>query len=300
MKEESFPYQQEFTDYLEIERGLSDGTVEGYRRDLNIFTQLMVREFFPQGMILDQLETKHVRRFLVYLKKERSNDAGTRNRKLASLRSYFSFLEIQGYVESNPVQQLKNVKTAKLLPVFLTKDESDRLINAARMHNKPPYRDYAMMRVLLQTGCRLDEMVSLNLDSLNLEDRYMRIIGKGNKERMIPLTDKTCAALAEYLAGRLPEDKNEQAVFLNQRGRRISHRGVQLIFNQTCKEAGLNKERLTVHKLRHTCFTMLLNAGVDLPTIKDIAGHENISSTEIYVHVTQREIRSAMAKHPLG
>ncbi|MCW3488818.1 tyrosine-type recombinase/integrase [Dethiobacter alkaliphilus] len=300
MASESFPYEQEFVDYLEIERGLSDRTVDGYRMDIGVFARLMVREFFPQGIVLNQLETKHVRRFLVYLKKERDNNAGTRNRKLASLRSYFKFLEIHGYVDKNPVQQLRNVKTAKLLPVFLTIDESDRLINAAKKQAKPPYRDHAMMRVLLQTGCRVEELVSLNIGNLNLEEKYMRIIGKGNKERMIPLTDKTCAALAEYLEARVPKDEKEKAVFLNHLGMRITYPGVQLVFNRLCEEAGLNRGRLTVHKLRHTCFTMLMNAGVDLPTIKDIAGHESICSTEIYVHVTQRGVRKAMARHPLG
>lgn len=128
----------------------------------------------------------------------------------------------------------------------------------------------------------------------------MRLIGKGNKERQVPLTEKTCRALEEYLKVRRPVSERERAVFLNKDGRAISRRGVQKLFERICVKAGLSRPGLFVHKLRHTCLTLLLQVGVDLVTLKEIAGHEHVSTTEIYLHVTQEEVRNAIEKHPLG
>lgn len=191
------------------------------------------------------------------------------------------------------------MKTAKRLPVYFTEEEAAALLEAAAAFRYPA-RNVAMFRFFLQTGCRIGELLSLELSRLDLKGRTVRLIGKGNKERQVPLTERTCRALQEYLEVRRPVCANEPAVFLNKDGRAISRRGVQKLFERVCERAGLSRPGLSIHKLRHTCLTLLLQQGVDLVTLKQIAGHENISTTEIYLHVTQKEVRQAIEKHPLG
>ena len=163
-----------------------------------------------------------------------------------------------------------------------------------------PELNVAMFRFFLQTGCRIGELLTLDLDRLNLKERSVRLIGKGNKERQVPLTEKTCQVVEDYFKVRRPVSELETAVFLSKDGRAISRRGVQKLFERICVKAGLSRPGLSVHKLRHTCLTLLLQEGVDLVTLKEIAGHEHLSTTEIYLHVTQKEVRNAIEKHPLG
>jgi site-specific recombinase XerD len=142
------------------------------------------------------------------------------------------------------------------------------------------------------------ELVELELSQIDLGERYVRYWGKGSKERIVPLTEATCRAIEAYLAVRKPKDKNCHRVFLNSCGLPLSGGSVGGVLAKICHRAGLGDKGITLHKLRHTCFTLLLKAGVDLVTIKEIAGHEDISTTRIYTHVTQNEVRAAMEKHP--
>ena len=296
---EGYPYQEEFVDFLDIERGLSERSIEAYCIDLRVFAGFLRGMW--RGLDVCDVKDKHVRDFLTYLKKERNNNPKTRNRKLASLRCYFGYLELQGYIEEmdNPVLRLRDVKTARPLPVYLDREEGDALLDAA-MGSRYQERDCAIMRVFLQTGCRLNELVQLEISQVNLDDGYVRFVGKGNKERIVPLTESTCQAIRDYLSVRAPKSDSCERIFISHRGIPISRRGVQDLFERMCARAGIDREKLSVHKLRHTCLTLLLKAGIDLVTLKEIAGHENISTTGIYCHITQGEVREAMEKHPLG
>ncbi|RQD74326.1 MAG: integrase [Candidatus Syntrophonatronum acetioxidans] len=297
-----FPFAQDYLDYLEIECALAPRTVEEYCRDLQLFKEYMEKEFFPRGLKPEEVKAGHLRSFLAYLQEKRHNDARARNRKVSSLRSYFTFLNLQEYLErkGNPLKTFKNTKTKKALPLFLTAEEARTLIKASRVNSKLPYRDYAMMRLFLQTACRSSELVTLEREKVDLENGWVRIMGKGGKERILPLTESTARALEDYLQRRLPATPHITRVFLNHRGEPVTRRGVQMIFDRICREAGLLKPNLSVHKLRHTCLSLLLKEGVDLVTLKEIAGHADIGSTEIYLHVTPRELFKGMKKHPLG
>lgn len=303
-KADLLPYGQEYIDYLDIERGLARRTMEEYWQDLFLFIEYMNKNN-PKGnapLKLQEITTDSIRGFLTYLKEERDNGPGARNRKLASLRSYFEFLVSSEYLEGkkDPTRKIRNAKKPKTLPVFLSIEESDALIKAARINSKLPYRDYAMIRLFLQTACRVSELIGLETEDIDFSEEHILLKGKGDKERYIPLTESTSLALKDYLERRLPASQDINKVFLNHRGVPITRRGVQTVFNRTCKEAGLLKPNLSAHKLRHTCLTLLMREGVDVVTLMELAGHADISSTEIYIHVTQKDVRIAIDKHPLG
>lgn len=293
---ESFPYEQEFVDFLDIERGMSPRSIEAYCIDMRVFAGFL--KTLPGGDV-SGVGGRELRDFLVYLKKERDNGPKTRNRKLATLRCYFSFLEMQGYMDDSPARKLRDVKTGRTLPVFLSQEEGQALLECAGTVSRYPERDYAIIQLFLQTGCRLNELVGLEMNQVNLDERYVRFRGKGDKERIVPLTESTCRAVEEYLRVRSPK-RDCNRVFISSWGVPVSRRGVQDIFERLCKKAGMGREKLSVHKLRHTCLTLLLKAGVDLVTLREIAGHENISTTGVYVHITQSDVREAMERHPLN
>jgi integrase/recombinase XerC/integrase/recombinase XerD len=296
---EIFPFEQKYIDYLEIERGLAKRTVWEYFSVNRMLSEFLAARWFPDGFGVTEIEEKHVRSFMVYLKKERGLIAKSRNERLSALRSYFGFLEEYGLIreKDNPVRRLRNAKIPRRLPVFFSLEESKAILAAAK-NFKFPERSYAMMKMFLQTGCRLDELVKLEVSQIDLKEKYVRFLGKGDKERIVPLLDSTCQALTEYLSVRRPAKPDIKQIFLGSRNGPISPVDVQAIFRGICLKAGIEKENVSVHTLRHTCFTLLLKAGIDIATIKEIAGHNDINTTSIYLHVTQNEVRAAMEKHP--
>ena len=200
----------------------------------------------------------------------------------------------------NPARRIKKAREPVSMPVILSLEEAKILVKAARHYAFRPYRDHAMMQLFLQTGLRIDELTRLERDDLNLREEYIRVRGKGDKGRLVPLTETTIKALQTPLERMLPRSPEIKRVFLNQHGRPITTRGVQMVFDRICQAAGLIKKGLSPHKLRHTCLTLLYREGVDLMTLKELAGHDHTCSTEIYAHVDMGDVRKAVEKHPLG
>lgn len=303
MADIQIPYQQEYVDYLEIECGYQPLSIKSYLLDLRVFFRYLRDKHFDQDEIDPELiRPEHIRAFLAYLVEERGNGPSARNRKMAALSNYFKFLVLHGWLKynQNPARRIKKARLPKRLPVFLNLEEAEALIKASRMDSIRPYRDHAMIRLFLQTGLRLDELVRLERSDINLREGYIRVRGKGDKERLLPLTEATARALQEHLERLLPASPQIEKVFLNQRGQPITWRGVQMIFDRICRQAGLVRPGLSPHKLRHTCLTLLLREGVDLMTLKELAGHASISSTAVYAHVDLDDVRNAVEKHPLG
>ena len=303
MTKQFIPYQQEYKDYLEIECGYQPRTIVGYLEDLRVFFRFLHEYHFPATQEVDptRVNQEHLRAFLAYLEEERSNSPYARNRKLASIKNYYKFLVLHGWMDKkdNPSRRLRKAKVPHKLPVVLSLDEAEALLKASRK-SFLPYRDHAMLRLFLQTGLRLDELLQLENEDINLQERYVIVRGKGDKERMLPLTQATATALAEHLERRLPPYPPSEKVFINHRGKPLTWRGVQRIFDRLCEDAGVVRPGLSPHKLRHTCLTLLLREGVDLMTLKELAGHEDIGSTEIYAHVDLSDVRKTVEKHPLG
>lgn len=303
------PYLQEYQDYLEIECGNQPRSINAYLIDLRVFFAYL----HDKNISHDQTDPaqsnpllvtpEHMRDFLAYLAEERNNGPRARNRKMAAIKNYYNFLITSGILtnKKNPTRRIKKIKEPKKLPVFLTLEEAEALIKASRIDSIRPYRDHAMMRLFLQTGLRLDELVQLERGHINLQEEYILVLGKGNQERMLPLTPATTEALSEHLERSIPaEPPPHHKVFRNHHNQPITWRGVQKIFERICKQAGITKPGLSPHKLRHTCLTLLLREGVDMITLAELAGHKDIDSTLIYAHVDLSDVRKTVEKHPLG
>ncbi|UNC93574.1 tyrosine-type recombinase/integrase [Candidatus Contubernalis alkaliaceticus] len=290
---------KDFLDYLELEKGVSPGTAYEYSLDLNLFAAFLEQHNLP--LEVGEITLQHLRKFLVYLKRERNNSAATINRKLSTLKSFFSFLQYEGIygVKNNPALQISVMKSSKKLPQILSLEECCHFLSQLKNVSAFPLRDYAMFLLFLQCGCRLHEVKELKISAVDLEEKQVRFLGKGQKERIVPLTSETCRALTSYLEVRKPVVKTD-IFFLSVFGHPLSRRGIQDIFRTLAEKTGIYRPGLSVHKLRHTTLTLLLREGVDIRSLQEIAGHASISTTQIYTHVTQEEVRAKMQKHPLA
>jgi integrase/recombinase XerC len=297
-----YPYRDLYSKHLLVIRGLTEQTFKNYSREIELFLGFIEKEFGEEICDPLKIEPIHIIKYLNSVGDRRGDPLAIRYRILIALRSYYDFLDRYNYLKDklNPVLRFKLKQPRKKLPIYLTLDEAERFLAAANT-GPDAVRDHAIFRFFLQTGCRMVELLSLRLDSsFDFDNKKVRIIGKGDKERMLKLSENTCQALQLYLTERKPFSAKEQAVFLNFMGLPISAGEIRNQFKMICDRAELTKPGLTVHKLRHSCLTMLLNAGVDLVTLKYIAGHETIRTTAQYLHVTQQQLRAAVEKHPFG
>lgn len=303
MRKDGYPYQDGYFEFLQLERGVSKRTVESYNFDLELFFGYLDHATGGVGLEPEQIEPADLVGFFNVMADSRGNDSRTRNRKLAALRSYFSYLELYNLLKGqpSPIKLFQPSKISKRLPVYLTVEDVKRFLEAS-FSGRYPHRDYAMFLLVLQTGCRIGELLEMKVQDFDFQNLYVRVIGKGDKERQLPLKKKTAQAVEAYLKckWRAPKNKNEQMLFLNKNNQPISRRGIQKCFEQVCIKAGLNQPGLSIHKLRHTCLTLLLQEGTDLITLQMLAGHEEVGTTAIYLHVSSEQTDSAMVRHPLG
>ena len=290
---------EDFLNYLEVERGSSPNTIEGYTVDLGLFLSFLKQNELPLNA--EDITVQHLRQFLVYLKKERGNAPVTVKRKVSTIKSLYNFIcreKIYG-IDYNPAIQLATIKTCRKLPQILSLEECKTFLRGIKQVSLFPERDYAMFLLFLQSGCRLLELKSMLLSDLNLEEKAVRFLGKGSKERIVPLTGDTCRALEGYLDVRRPRVETNY-LFLSTHGKPISKRGIQQNFRDLAEKTGVYRPGLSVHKLRHTSLTLLLKEGVDIRCLQEIAGHADISTTQVYTHVAGEDIRKQMEKHPLA
>lgn len=292
-----------FEAFLEVEKNLSPRTRNAYIYDLTRFADFWTRrnQSVPP---LERITTEDIKRYLEHLRMDRHLRSTTLSRAIASIRIFFEFCVVQKYLESSPAAYIHNPKNPKKLPIFLVDSELKRLLAAPAQSppaadNRPdlehlPQRDTAILATLGFTGLRLRELVGVSLPDLDLERRSVRVMGKGSKERIVPLNAIVVAALQEWLAVRSPATPDENAVFLNRFGRRISPRGVEKIVARCVLAAGITKEKISPHKLRHTFATLLHLNGVDILEIQALLGHSSVTSTQIYTHVSQTKLKHAV------
>lgn len=246
-------------------------------------------------------------RYLVFAGLERKNTPGTRMRKLSALKSFFHYVYVRKhYIDSNPTSDIDAPKKNKTLPKYLTVEESVNLLTAIKSdtESKTVIRDFAIVTLFLNTGMRLSELVGLTLDSFDSELNTVKVLGKGGKERIIYLNDAAKSAVIDYLRLRLDPkyiNTSDKAFFLSGRQTRISPKTVQWMVYKYLDLAGLGLKGLSVHKLRHTAATLMYQSGkVDIRVLKDILGHEQLNTTQIYTHVVDRNIEEAVANNPLS
>lgn len=288
---------REYIDYLKIERGLSENTLESYGRDLR---QYLVYLKTNNITSLSETTKTTIITYLFYLQKK-GKASSTISRNLASIRSFYQYLVNEQYIKKDPTLNLESPKMEKRLPKVLTVKEVDLLLKQPDIREPLGLRDKAMLELLYATGIRVSEMISLNIDNINLEMGYIRCMGKGSKERIIPVGNIATRYLREYLAGSrqtLLKDSSEQALFVNHYGNRLTRQGFWKIIKAYAQKANINT-KITPHTLRHSFATHLLENGADLRSVQEMLGHSDISTTQIYTHLTRKRIREVYEKtHP--
>ena len=245
--------------------------------------------------------------YLIFTGFKKNNSTTTRNRKLSALRSFFGYAYAKKHIiDFNPTTDVDSAKKAKTLPKFLTLEEANVLLDTVKndTESKTRIRDYSIISLFLNTGMRLSELVGLNIESFNSELTNVTVVGKGNKERIIYLNSSAKASVLSYL--RLRTDPkyihtSDNAFYLSGRQNRISAKTVQWVVYKYLKMAGLGYKGLSVHKLRHTAATLMYQSGnVDIRVLKDILGHEQLNTTQIYTHVVSKNMEQAMEQNPLA
>ena len=313
-----------FLTYHETIKGHSRATVDEYYLDLRNFFRYvkLLRGLVPRTAELDEIDISdvdlefvgkvtlaEVYDYLSYLSRDRAKHANSRDsgyglspssraRKIATIRSFYKYLTVKAkLLAENPVQDLDSPKVPKSLPRYLSLEESKRLLAAVDGKNRD--RDFCILCIFLNCGLRISEIVGLNLSDVH--DDYIRVFGKGSKERIVYLNDATAQAIGQYLAVRkdiAAIDKN--ALFLSSRRKRMSRETIHVMVKNTLLKAGLDREKYSAHKLRHTAATLMLQNGVDVRTLQEVLGHENLNTTQIYTHVDNAELRTAAQANPLG
>lgn len=305
---------QDYLTYVEAIKGHSSLSVLEYASDLRTYFRFMVKHkgLFPADTPDNELDLTIVDinfiktitlndtyTFLIYCKNERRNNEATRARRVVAIRRFFSYLsENLGLLPANPMKNLDAPKTKKSLPKYLTLDESKKLLSVISGKNKE--RDFAIITLFLNCGMRLSELVSINYNDIK-SDGTIVITGKGNKERTIYLNQACIEAITAYMKVR-PNDKvKDRALFLSSRYQRINPRTVEMMVNKYIDMAGLGGRGLSVHKLRHTAATLMYQHGnVDVLVLKEILGHENLGTTEIYTHIQSDASKNAVDSNPLA
>ena len=288
-KEITDKYTEEFLNYLKYERKLSNNTYESYRYNL-----MKVGEYFNNDNLLN-LSEDDIRMFL-YKSKE---SAKTNAHYLTVLKSFYAYMLDLGYIKINPCANIKMPKLEKSLPKFLTPKEVDKLLNISL--KKPiDYRNKAMLEVLYATGIRISELLNLTLSNYNPKDGSIKVMGKGSKERYVPISKVAMKYLDLYLKDYrkyISKSNASNYIFVNYNGKRMSRQGFFKILKSLCQKSGINKE-ISPHILRHSFATHLLNNGADLRIIQELLGHASISTTEIYSHISNEKIKEDYTKHP--
>ena len=314
---------REFASYKLVIQGCSPKTVDEYCLDLRMFLRYIkaVREGKPLddetlealdvsdiGIdVIGSIKTSDIYEFFLYVDKTRGNGACAKARKLSAIKAFYKYLtQKKGILENNPAANIESPKKRKSLPKHLTLDESIDLLDAVRNDemSKTRVRDYAIITLFLNTGMRLSELVGISFPDIDRELRSLRVIGKGNKERIIYLNDACRAALSEYIPVRQVQpakNKGESALFLSSQGNRISIKTVQWLVGKYLGAAGLEYKHFSTHKLRHTAATLMYQSGqVDVRVLKEILGHEQLNTTQIYTHVSDAGMEEAVAANPLA
>ena len=285
--------------YLIVEKGLSKNTIEAYSHGLSRFLNHLREKGVQEIRDVGKFD---VRGFLLALKKENLS-AKTIVRNLVAIRTFFRFLVQEGILETNPVEDLESPKVAKTLPEILTLKEIEQLLEQPNLQTPLGMRDRAMLEILYATGMRVSELTHLPTHQVNLEGGYVLLYGKGSKERIVPLGSEAIKWVTLYLKesrGILAKGKESPFLFINRSGKGMSRQGLWKNLKNYTRRAGLRK-RITPHLLRHSFASHLLEGGADLRSVQMMLGHADISSTQIYTHVTGERLKKIHQRyHPRG
>lgn len=274
-----------FTEYLIIDKKYSENTIKAYNNDLKKF-----KNFFKNKDI-NKINETNIREYLKYLNKE-NNDARTISHNISTLRSFYKFLLIEKKVNKNPMEYIELPKTKKSLPKTLSIEEIDKLLDI-KLKDSFAYRNKAMLELMYSSGLRVSELVNVRIHDIDTSNCIIRIMGKGSKERIVPLGDYAIKYIELYLKEyreKLVKRELNDYLFLNNHGKKMTRQGFFKILKQIAKEKGIKTE-FSPHALRHSFATHLLNGGADLRSIQEMLGHSDISTTQIYTHVSKEKLK---------
>ena len=317
------PLVRDFASYKRTIQQCSPKTVEEYCIDLRLFLRYIKadRQGLPKSgeefdtldirdvgiEVISGITTADMYEFLLYVDGERHDGASARARKLSAIKAFFKYLTTKtDKLKVNPAVNIESPKKKKTMPKYLTLEESIDLLEAVKNDetSKTRLRDYAIITLFLNTGMRLSELVGISLTDIDPELRSLRVLGKGNKERIIYLNDACRRAILDYMPERQAQPakrKGESALFLSSQGNRISIKTVQWLVGKYLGAAGLEYKHFSTHKLRHTAATLMYQSGhVDVRVLKEILGHEQLNTTQIYTHVSDEGMEEAVAANPLA
>ncbi|MEE2821929.1 MAG: site-specific tyrosine recombinase XerD [Acidobacteriota bacterium] len=285
MRERAF---QHYLSHLQVERGLASNTVEAYRRDLLEFFSFLA----SQQWTIEEVGKEHLTQYLQHLYERLS--VRSVMRKIVSLRSFFRFLLLDGYLHEDPTETLESPKTGRTLPQYLAEEEVEQLLKQPDVTTPYGLRDKAMLEVLYATGLRVSELVQIRLEEMNLEVGWIRTFGKGSKERIVPVGSSAITFIQQYIDEArgcfLIKHTPSPYLFLTQRGRSMTRQYFWMLVTKYGKQIGINK-RLNPHMLRHSFATHLLENGANLRAVQLMLGHADISTTQIYTHVTRERLK---------
>lgn len=295
------PLLDSFFAYLESEKNMAEKTLTAYNSDWMNFINFLEQDLKINLETLDVTAIDHslVRKYLAYLS-QKGLSRNTTARKLAALKSFFRYLMKKEIIATNVLESVKTPKIPKMLPRYLEVEEMNQVLEQPGLDNEVQIRDRAILELLYGTGIRVSELVQLNLDGIDLSYGYIRVWGKGGRERLVPIGRLAVEALERYLEKSRPlwnkpvegtRGAGAEPLFLNQRGGRLSDRSVRTLTRKYCQQAG-SKETLSPHGFRHSFATHLLDNGADLRVVQELLGHKKISSTQVYTHVSRAKLRN--------
>ena len=316
-------YLNDFLDYIATILNKSENTIKEYNYDIAHFLKHIKVQFGMAKVesdeeiksleikdiplsIVSKIELANIHAFLSYLRRNYRSKPATISRKNAAIRTFFNYLcNKTKRIPKNPAQDLENPKPEKRLPKYLSLEESKRLLSISQSEeDRNAVRNHAIITLYLNCGMRLSELCNINIKDIDFTENRLTVIGKGNKERTIYLNNACIKAINSYLAERPKVDvkyASRDALFLSEQKKRISNRTVQYVVKQELKRSGLDITKYSVHKLRHTAATLMYKYGnVDIRALQELLGHESIATTEIYTHVDNDQIRSAVENNPLA
>jgi integrase/recombinase XerD len=290
---------KDFIHFLIVEKGLAKNTIVSYERDLKSYIHYV--KTVENIQHLNDVQRVHIVHFLGFLK-EQGKSSKTLARHIASLRAFHQFLLRDKVTDHDPSVHIETPKMERSLPKVLNLQEVETLLDSPKQNDHFGIRDKAMLEILYATGIRVSELIGLDLGDVHLTMGFVRCIGKGNKERIIPIGKTAASALNHYLEQGRPffvnKKQRDEALFLNHHGMRLTRQGFWKILKKLALEAGIQKE-LTPHTLRHSFATHLLENGADLRAVQEMLGHADISTTQIYTHVTKTRLKDVYSKfHP--
>ncbi len=278
--------------YIKVEKRLAENTVESYMRDLAQLTHFILHgwDVPPQ-----QVEREMIERYLDWLYDE-GREKSSQARQLSGIRSFFNYLLLNDEIDASPAELISAPKPARRLPDVLTTEEIDRILAAIDTSTPKGIRDVAMLELLYSCGLRVSELVSLRLGDLFFGEGFIRVVGKGDKQRLVPISDVARERVMRYLDERQPARTSEEVLFLNNRGKGLTRVMIFTILKEAARRAEIEK-RISPHTLRHSFATHLLEGGAGIRQVQELLGHENILTTEIYTHLDSEHLRTTVEEH---